>query len=480
MPNFPMKLIKQLFHSELSATLVIILLGALLSCFFKITHQITFISPDELLWILRSNIFVEHFLSGNFSGLIQLSQPGIMVMWFTGPMMYLSHFNFELITNLLADLNQAGIPYNVINSNNPIYYQPYQKISFLFNLPLLSILFLFALCFYASLRKLKFSKIKSLAALAFLTSSSFYFLFFTTPTDKLVAIFMTLSLFSLLIYVNDGHKGEISPRSRKKYLIISAILAASAVLSKLSALFLLPFTLLVLFIYSRKNIKNIFKDYLLWIIIFLITAIIFLPTIITNQEIVINLLLNNGQDRLIVNSSGTNSSNSFLFIAVALTYLSDSSLISLGPLALICLIIFFVSVFFRWFRSGNISMKSKRKSRKFGSTALERLQNQRNFISLSKRAREISFILTLYLFLFFISIATFSKTYSFRYLAPLFPIIYLLAGIGLVNLTDLIIKKFRVPKKLAYSEMIILIFLSQLLFIFTSRIEEIESLPDFH
>ena len=291
---------------------------------------------------------------------------------------------------------------------------------------------------------------------------------------------MTLSLFSLLIYVNGDYKGKTLPRLRKKHLIISAILAALAVLSKLSALFLLPFTLLVLFIYNHKNIKNILEDYLLWIIIFLIATIIFLPTIITNQEIVINLLLNNSRDRLIINSSGTNSSNSLLFIAIILTYLSDSSLISLGPFALICLIIFFIFVFLCWFRDGNEPIETKHKSHKFSSTVLTRLWNQHNFLSLSKKARKIYFILTLYLFLFFISIAVFSKTYSFRYLTPLFPIIYLLAGIGLVNLTDLIIKKFHIPKKLAYSEMIILIFLSQLLFIFTSRIEEIESLPDFH
>ncbi len=213
-----MKPIKQFFHSELPIALLIILLGALLSCLFKTVHQITFINPDELLWMLRSNFFIEHFLNGNFSELIQSSQPGIMVMWLTGPIMYLSCFDFGMITNLLSDLKQAGIPYNVINSNNPIYYQPYQKLSFLFNLPLLSILFIFTLCFYASLRKLRFSKIKSLTALSFLVSSPFYFLFFTTPTDKLVTVFMTLSLFSLLIYTNN--------KKSKKFLVASAVLAA--------------------------------------------------------------------------------------------------------------------------------------------------------------------------------------------------------------------------------------------------------------
>ena len=488
---------KKILCPEFPAALFIILTGALLSYFFKTIHQITFVSPDELLWMLRSNIFMERFLNGDFSGLIQSSQPGVMVMWLVGPAMYLSQFNFELITNLLDDLNQAGIPYNVINSNDSVYYQPYQKLSFLFNLPLLAVLFIFTLCFYFSLRKLKFSKIKSLTALSFLASSSCYFLFFVTPADKLLTVFMTLSLFGLLIYCDKNHGNSCQsflPReglgvgfsanlthlqplpkmrllilNRKKFLIASAVLAAWAALTKLSALFLLPFSLLVLIIYKYKNVRSIIKDYSLWIIIFLITSVIFLPTIITNSETAINLLLNNTQDRLIINSPNIDNSSPFLFIAIILTYLSDSSLISLGPLALICLTMFFI------FTLVKVSLRAER-GNFVAITQRARLQNYFTFYRNSKNI----FVLILYLFLFFIFITLFSKTYSFRYLAPLFPIIYLLAGIGLVNLVDLIIKKFHIPKKLAYFEMIMLIFLSQLLFIFTSRIEKIEILPDFH
>ncbi len=459
-----MKPIKQFFHSELPIALLIILLGALLSCLFKTVHQITFINPDELLWMLRSNFFIEHFLNGNFSEFIQSSQPGIMVMWLAGPIMYLSCFDFSLISNLLSDLKQAGIPYNVINSNNPIYYQPYQKLSFLFNLPLLSILFIFTLCFYASLRKLRFSKIKSLTALSFLVSSPFYFLFFTTPTDKLVTVFMTLSLFSLLIYTNN--------KKSKKFLVASAVLAAWAVLSKLSALFLLPFSLLVLFIYGHKNIKEVIKNYSLWLIIFLITAAIFLPTLIANPETVINLLTDNGQNRLIANPSGTGGFSFFLFFIIALTYLSDSSLISIGPLALICLAVFFILAL------AKPSLRATDRKRSNLVAIIQKIK-LRNHFTIHRNSKNI-FILILCLFLFFIFITIFSKTYSFRYLAPLFPIIYLLAGIGLVNLIDLLIKKYQIPKKLAYFEMIVLIFLSQLLFIFTSQIEKIETLPDFH
>ena len=84
-------------------------------------------------------------------------------------------------------------------------------------------------------------------------------------------------------------------RPYKKYFIISAVLAAWAVLSKLTALFfvfLVPFILLFYaWPLSKIKFKLLFKDCLIWITIFFITLAIFLPTIISNPQEVIDFLI---------------------------------------------------------------------------------------------------------------------------------------------------------------------------------------------
>ncbi|MEA1937236.1 MAG: hypothetical protein U9N04_03935 [Patescibacteria group bacterium] len=434
---------------DIILVLAIILIGFLFLSYFKIKHQMTFTNLDELLWMYRSRFFMDGILSGDFSNLIQSSQPGIMAMWLIGPFMKIVSYDFMSISNFIADLNNSGIPYNIINGNDQQIYADYKELSFLLNIPIFGVIIFFTFSLYYLLKKLSFSKWAIFFSLLLIVTTPYY-IYFTTPTDKLVGIFSTLSILSLLVYA--GNKGG------KKFLFASAILCSWAVLTKISALFLVPFSLLVLAFYKlnycflkslkpqASSLKNIIKDCFFWLITFLTTSIIFLPTIITDPRSILNFFTKESSKRIITESPV--SYDPFLNFKIILAYLSDSFLLSFNLfvmavfIAFICLLI----------------QKTKRK------------------IEIDKRV----VILIIYCLSFFLFVTLFSKTYSFRYLVPALIIFQIAAGIGIYEFSSIIAEKNKtINKNITYLFTVIFILLSQALLIYYSAIEKIEELPYF-
>ena len=190
--------------AEIIAILVIILAGIITVALFKEINGAAFLNLDEMLWMRRADIFKDHILSGNFSGLIQSSQPGIMVMWLAGPMMHLvDFFDFEVISRMIAFKETQGLDFNsVTNAHDPIIHSQFKEISFLFNLPFLAAIFSTLLIGYHLLKKLGFNKNIALIAMAFVATTPWY-MYFTTPSDKGLMIFMSLSLLFLMVYGNE-------------------------------------------------------------------------------------------------------------------------------------------------------------------------------------------------------------------------------------------------------------------------------------
>ena len=438
----------------------------------------TFINLDELLWMFRSRFFMDGILSLDFSNLIQSSHPGIMVMWAVGPFMEILNYDFDSIVRLIKDLNTSGVGYNVINERNKELFDNYREISFLFNIPILTTIFLFIFSLYYLLRKLAFNRWAVIFSLLLVVTTPYY-IYFTTPTDKFVGIFSIMSLLSLLVY-SSGKGG-------KKFLVFSAVLGSWAALTKMSALFLIPFSLFVLVFYklnyrwlyidcpkvqntrnlsfriSKKwfkqailhktlkgklqfqisNFKNIIKDYSIWIIVFFSTSVIFLPTIISNPRSVINLITKESSQRII-----TENHNVFFSFNVALAYFSDTFALSFN---LFVMIIFFG----------------------FLLLIIRRISNKMNVSS------EV-LVLMIYLFSFFAFVVLFSKTYSFRYVVPALIVFQIISGIGIYEFANIFIKRNNIAdKKLIYSWAVIFILISQGLLIYYSEIERIESLPYF-
>jgi len=441
---------------DIAIIIAVTLIGILFLSYFRTKHSMGFMNLDELLWMYRSRFFMDNLFDFNFSGLLQTYHPGTMVMWLAGPFMKIINYDFNSISNFISNLNASGVGYNVINHKNQLLYADYKGISLLFNVPILSLIFIFIFSTYHLLKKLKFNKWAIIFSLLLITTTPYY-IYFTTPTDKLVGIFSVLSVLCLLVFA--------SGKGRRKFFIISAVLCSFSVLSKFSALFLIPFSLFVLVSYKTKvlsprnksilftvyfllftilknTIKTI-KIYFAWLTIFSVTTIVFLPTIVTNPSSVLDLIIKQSSQRIITEN------HSVLFSPnVALAYLSDSFALSFNLFIIIIFIGFLLLI-------------------------IRRLKDR---INVNKEV----LILAIYFFSFFIFVILFSKTYSFRYLVPALIVFQIISGIGIYEFANIFIKRNNITnKKLVYLWAIVFILISQGLLIYYSEIEKIESLPYF-
>ena len=391
---------------EFIIVLFIILSGFMTTAIFKLNNFFTFPSLDEMLWHRRSDVFWDKMLSLDFSGLIQSAQPGITVYWFTGFMTKFIDFDFSDVSRRIAEKNALGLNFNdVMNVNDYAVYSAYETISFAFNAPLFLLLVIFYISFYYLLKKLGFNKIIASFSLLFLTTNIFI-TYWTTPSDKMLYIFITLSFLTFLVYVGNRNKA-------KKYLFASAILGAWAVLSKLTALFLLPFFILVSIFYlwplSREKIKFIIKDCFYWGLIFIFICIIFLPTIITNPGEVYELVF--GTNTIEGNHSAYN-------------YVSSLPEYFETLIPAICgspgMPLFFITYF--------ILKSKKRYKNVFSAFPQKHIQT-----------------IIAYLTLFIIMIILLSSNRDARFMFPSFVVMSIIAALGFYSVIEIIKKKTKLP-----------------------------------
>jgi len=416
---------------EFILVLFIIFSGFFVALIYKINNFWSFYNLDEMLWYYRSDIFWSKILNFDFSGLIQSAQPGITVYWFTGFMMKFINFDFSAINDLIAKKNAEGFDFNyAINNHDMATYKAYESISFVFNIPLFLLLVGFFIIFYYLLKKLDFGRIVASFSLLFLTTNV-YLQFWTTPSDKMLNIFMTLSFLTILVY--------LSGKGKKKYLIFSAIFGTLAVLSKISALFILPFYFLMFVYYKwpldKEKVKTILKESLTWISIFIITSVLFLPTIIIHPEEVYNLVFKS--NAIISNNpvasdyiANTLFKYTNLSIAIITQYLSHIFFLSLLAFLLI------------------------RYSKKYKDA----------FPALQKK---IINIIGYYIILFIIMVIVISDNRDTRFMTPALIMLNVIAAIGLYEGVEIMTKKSMANKELKnifYILIFSLVILFQIIF----------------
>lgn len=417
----------------------IVFTGSLFILAFKIKHSIGFINLDEFLWMYRSRFFIDGILAYDFSGLIQSAQPGIMVMWFSGPFMKLIDYDFSSIQRMIEKLSESG-GYNVINDTSRNFYAGYEHISFMFNVPIIFLMAAFFGASYWLMRKLGIERRAVFLSLVLIATTPYY-VFFTTPTDKLVGIFSTLSLLSLLVY--------LKKMGGRKFMVISGILASWAALTKMSALFLVPFVSFSLFAYGlnsndpsdprtfRKKAAAGIRDISCWLSVFIITSVIFLPTIIAFPAKVAALFVEESASRSLVQSS-----QGLLFLESIKRYLEDPFLLTFNIFAII---VFAVFPFF----------------------IIRRREYKINL-------RKEILLLYFFIFSFFIFLAFFSRTYSFRYMIPALVVFQVVTGIAIYEFSEMFGKKNAVySRNEIYAWAIVFILVSQALLIHYSEIAPI-------
>lgn len=430
---------------EFIILLLIILSGLITTAVFKLNNFSTFSNLDEMLWYPRSIIFWNKMCEFDFSGLVQSLQPGITVYWFTGFLMKFIDFDFMDIRRRIAEKEVEGLDFNsVVNANDPAIYEIYNAASFVFNAPLFLLTAIFFILFYCLLRKLKFNRIVSFFSV-FFVATNYFFVYWNTPSDKMLNFFLVLSFLTFLVYIGGaGNKESSSLQCRhsiirviakRKYLIASAIFGAWAVLSKISAMFILPFYFFVFIFYAwpldKRKIKSIAKDYLIWIAVFIPVCIIFLPSIIVNPSEVSHLFFNSSDGSIVnQNYSGggyVSGLQDYFILLVNVSFMS--------PAVVYSLIIF---LFFRF----------KKKYKYLFSSFPE------------KHIKTIS----AFVLLFILMVTVLCSNHDTRFMSPAFMLVNIFSAIGVYFLVEMIRKKFKFSKMI-YLVVALVLFLSQVLMI---------------
>jgi len=418
---------------EFFSVIITIFAGFFTVAFFKLNNSFAFFNLDEMLWHSRSKIFWDKMLNYDFSGLVQSAQPGITVYWFAGCFVkFIEGFDPYRLKTMIAEKEAVGLDFNFINENNQALYEVNRTIGFVFNVPLIVDLVIFYILFYYLLRKIGFNKIISYFSLFFL-STNIYLVYWTTPSDKMLDIFMTLSLLCFLVF--------ISGKGGKKYFYFSAALGALAVLSKLSALFLIPFFGMISLVEAGKlnkgKIIRILKDYFLWLALFAIVCIVFLPTIIFYPNEVYNLVFH--------------PSNTIYETGYApLSYLER------------------LWEFFKLFITLIITSNLATASSIFFLVFIYMYPKKRFFGFLEGVPGKTVRIMLAYFLLFCLMVTIISNNHDVRFMAPAFVVMSVFSAIGFYMLSKFIMGKLKISEKIFYLSAVAIITMANIFSLVTS------------
>lgn len=405
----------------------VVLTGFITTAVFKLSNFKTFPNLDEMLWHPRSRIFWDKILAWDFSGLIQSAQPGITVYWFTGFLMKYINFDFGFLGRLIKDYAARGQDWNaIVNTNDPAIYELYKTISFAFNFPLMSLTVIFYIFLYYLLKKLGFNMIVSLFSVL-LVANNIFFVYWNTPSDKMLDIFLVLSFLTFLVYVT-GKGG-------RKYFIFSSVLGAWAVLSKITALSIIPFYFLVSIVYAAPFNKNklilIAKDYLIWGAVFTIVCIIFLPSIIFHPAEVYGLFHNSSVFESNYTAMGyVERLKDYAWIFFDVTLLYPPTWFALAA---------YIILFFK-----------KKYKDKFAQLPLLNIRTMAIFISY-----------------FVIMVMVVSQNHDTRFMSPVFILVSVISASGVYVLAEIIKEKMKFSESI-YISVFLIIIMSSLFSIFSS------------
>lgn len=213
-------------------------------------------NEDAHLWLDRSVSFTRALVKGDLQGTFQDPKPGVPVMFLTGT-------SVEGLLRL----------YEYKFGFRPLFYtyDTFSYINFAAKLPLVALNIAFLIVFYFIVKKL-FNDNVGLLATGILGFQPFYlansrFL----HVDSTLTIFMNLSF---LLYVYGFHTKQ------KKWVILSAVAAGLALLTKTQALFLFPLMALIAFMhfmFVHKKLKDNLHFFGVWIAGTILTYFVTFP-----------------------------------------------------------------------------------------------------------------------------------------------------------------------------------------------------------
>ena len=192
-----------------------------------------------LVWYLRSAHFIEAVLTGNWTGTVYSEHPGVALMWPAGIGLKI----YWAISGITPAAHAVPPDFEPIHFFGPV---PVAEIAAAL-MPLALLIALGILGIYLLLRRLFGEATAAVAAILLALSPYYLAQSKILHLDAWMATLMLLSALALLL-----HRRE--PRAR--WLLLSGALGGLALLVKTTALFLLPFTTLVLLVNATRNLQS--------------------------------------------------------------------------------------------------------------------------------------------------------------------------------------------------------------------------------
>lgn len=233
-------------------------------------------NTDVWKWKSRSYDFGSGIFTLDFEKTIQKYHPGVTLMWAgtAGVKVY----------NLYYDLVNKGIPMD--NNVKTVF-----ELDFVQKLFVAFAIGIGVTCIFYALRHIITLQYAFVATVLLIFEPLYLGLSRVFHLEGMMSTFMLASALWLYYYL----KGE--PLLRRKRLVISAIFGSLALLTKTSALYLIPFTglalLLELSTYGKNRaqlIKKVAKPFFQWLGVWLVTCVILWPALWTQPVLAIQTL----------------------------------------------------------------------------------------------------------------------------------------------------------------------------------------------
>jgi 4-amino-4-deoxy-L-arabinose transferase-like glycosyltransferase len=407
-----------------------------------------FITPDEYLWIERSGEFLAALLRADWAATFQVGHPGLTTRW-TGVLGILVTYLPRLqrasgqwliegqsFQNLLADMS-THLPEVLAATRCPT--------AILTSMGVVGLYFL--------VRPL-FGQRAALLSAVILALEPFYLaLSRVIHHDALSTTFMALSLLSFMVYLR-GHRPFL-------YLALSGLMAGLAFLSKSPSLFLVPFTVLLslgaywlqkgsLWPLDWRRVAELGRDWVIWGLIAALVFVLLWPAMWVHPLGTIHGVI----DKALGYAASPHERGNFflgkvgqdpgpLFYPVALLFrLTPLTLLGLGS-SLLLLLGLSSKAYRNWRRIPNPLRADPRwrsaspQGHREEDEAEDRWRVLQRRPELRPELVEGMFSLWAFILLYVLFMTTGAKKFD-RYLLPIFPVLDILAALGLLALGGVI------------------------------------------
>lgn len=223
----------------------------------RLTTLGLFLTADEKNWMGRSHAFVQAFVRGNFNDMLQTTHPGVTTLWVSG-----------LAIAAKTALHHVPFSYDHLI----LFVRPAQ-----FPIALLNALAIPAM-YYLLIRLMPQRRAVVILATLLIALDPFFIGYSRViHVDALLTSFMFLAALSMMLYAQE--------KFSRRWLIVSSVLTTLALLTKIPAIFLFPFFVLVILACARvgqrwQTLKSRWRDMWLGAIIIIVLSVILWPALL--------------------------------------------------------------------------------------------------------------------------------------------------------------------------------------------------------